>query len=536
MLSIIDWAVVALYLLGLVTVSLYLSRQQTSAEDYFVASNSGNALSIALSVMATQCSTNSILGAPAFVAFVVGGGLVWLQYELALPLAMIFIAIFLIPIFHRERLVSVYLYLGRRFDDKTQWLISGLFQVSRAAVAGITVYGVASMVSVVTGLSFTQSVLLFGAITIIYDVLGGIRAVIISDVVQMVILTSVLGYLAFLLVGSAGGLGEMLAQLPAERTAALSFQHHGLGDGHDFAFLPMLIGGFFLYVAYYGCDQSQVQRQLCAASQDDAQTVLVINGFLRFPLVLLYCLIGAGLAVYATSHPDFLDSLPLVNDAPNYNMALPALIGRELPVGLVGLAVVALLAAAMSSLDSVINSLSATTLKDFVKPLMGNRIATAQQELQWGRGLTVFWGLFALVTAFYVDDIASTIIVAVNKVGSLINGPILGVFLLGLLTYRTTGKGARRGFIAGLLTNAGLWIWVPEVSWLWWNVIGLAVTLAVGLITSRAVTTSDPSSELVWRKRLYSEMGFSRNWVPVYRFLGLWTCALFGVLAFFGFR
>ena len=160
------------------------------------------------------------LGAPAFVAFVVGGGLVWLQYELALPLAMIFIAVFLIPVFHRQRLVSVYLYLGRRFDDKTQWLISGMFQLSRAAVAGITVYGVASMVSIVTGLTFAQSVLLFGAITIVYDVLGGIRAVIISDVAQMVILTSVLAYLAYLLIGSAGGLTEMLSQLPSERTAA----------------------------------------------------------------------------------------------------------------------------------------------------------------------------------------------------------------------------------------------------------------------------------------------------------------------------
>jgi SSS family solute:Na+ symporter len=110
------------------------------------------------------------------------------------------------------------------------------------------------------------------------------------------------------------------------------------------------------------------------------------------------------------------------------------------------------------------------------------------------------------------------------------------VFLLGLLTHRTTGKGARRGFIAGLLTNAGLWVWVPEVSWLWWNVIGLAVTLAVGLITSRPVITSDASSALVWRKRLYQEMGFSRNWVPAYWLLGLWTCALFGVLALFGFR
>lgn len=536
MLSTIDWAVVTLYLLGLVAVSVYLSRQQRSAEDYFVASNSGNALSIALSVMATQCSTNSILGAPAFVAFVVGGGLVWLQYELALPLAMIFIGVFLIPVFHRQRLVSVYLYLGRRFDDKTQWLISGMFQLSRAAVAGITVYGVASMVSIVTGLSFAQSVLLFGAITIVYDVLGGIRAVIISDVAQMVILTSVLAYLAYLLIGNAGGLSEMLSQLPSDQTAALSFNHHGFGDGHDFAFLPMLIGGFFLYVAYYGCDQSQVQRQLCAASQDDAQKVLLINGFLRFPLVLLYCLIGAGLAVYAISEPDFIGSLPLVNETPNYNMALPALISRELPAGLVGLAVVALLAAAMSSLDSVINSLSATTLKDFIKPMMAHRIVTPEQELQWGRGLTIFWGLFALLTAFYVDDIASTVIVAVNKVGSLINGPILGVFMLGLFTKSTTGVGARWGFVAGLLINAALWKWAPDVSWLWWNVIGLGATILVGIALSARLDQREIDEGLVWSKAFYRKAGFSPAWLRGYLGLAAWTVFLFAVLLVFGTR
>ena len=481
MLSTLDWSVVATYLIALVTLSVYLSGRQETVEDYFVANNSGGPISIALSVMATQCSTNSILGAPAFVAFVAGGGLVWLQYELALPLAMIFIAVFLMPIFHRQRLVSVYLYLGRRFDAQTQRLISGLFQLSRAAVAGITVYGVASMIAIVTGLSFAQSVLLFGLITIVYDVLGGIRAVIISDVIQMVILTGVLIYLAVLLIGGAGGLEATLEQLSLDRRAALSFQHHGLGDGHDFAFLPMLVGGFFLYVAYYGCDQSQVQRQLCASSQDDTQKVLIINGLLRFPLVLLYCLIGAGLAAYAGTHPDFIASLPLMNESPNYNMALPALFGRELPVGVIGLAVVALLAAAMSSLDSVINSLSATTLKDFVKPWMGERIRTPAQELVWGRMLTVCWGLFALITAFFVDDIASTVIVAVNKVGSLINGPILGVFLLGLLTRSATGQGARVGFVAGLVTNAYLWAAVPSVSWLWWNVIGLGVDYGDGL-------------------------------------------------------
>jgi SSS family solute:Na+ symporter len=449
---------------------------------------------------------------------------------------MIFIAIFLIPVFHRQRLVSVYLYLGRRFDDKTQLLISGMFQLSRAAVAGITVYGVASMIAITTGLSFAQSVVLFGAITIIYDVLGGIRAVILSDVIQMIILTSVLGYLAYLLIGSAGGLESMLAQIPAERTAALSFRHHGLGDGHDFAFLPMLIGGFFLYVAYYGCDQSQVQRQLCAATQDDNQKILFINGVLRFPLVLLYCLIGAGLAAYASSHTDFLPSLPLINEAPNYNMALPVLFSRELPVGVVGLAVVALLAAAMSSLDSVINSLSATTLKDFVKPAMKERIATPAQELWWGRALTVFWGVFALVTAFFVDDIASTVIVAVNKVGSLINGPILGVFLLGLMTKTATGRGARVGFFAGLAVNAFLWAGMPSVSWLWWNVIGLAATMGVGLMMSGHVSSEQNLTDLVWSPAFYQNAGFTKSWVPAYGFLGLWTLLLMGVLAMFGTR
>ena len=329
---------------------------------------------------------------------------------------------------------------------------------------------------------------------------------IISDVVQMIILTAVLGYLAVLLIGGAGGLEAMLSQLANERVAALSFQHHGLGDGHDFAFLPMLVGGF-LYVAYYGCDQSQVQRQLCAATQDDNQKVLLINGILRFPLVFLYCLIGAGLAVYAGTHADFIGALPTVNDAPNYNMALPVLFVRELPVGVVGLAVVALLAAAMSSLDSVINSLSATTLKDFIKPALGDRIANESQELWWGRGLTVIWGLFALVTAF-IDDIASTVIVAVNKVGSLINGPILGVFLLGLRP-REPLDSARWGFAAGFVTNAWLWVSVPSVSWLWWNVTGLGVTMLVGYGLSRSKQSTDDLADLVWSRSFYQQAGFA---------------------------
>ena len=144
--------------------------------------------------------------------------------------------------------------------------------------------------------------------------------------------------------------------------------------------------------------------------------------------------------------------------------------------------------------------------------------------------------MFALVTAFFVDDIASTVIVAVNKVGSLINGPILGVFLLGLMTKSATGRGARIGFFAGFAVNAFLWAAMPSVSWLWWNVIGLAATTGVGLMTSGQPSSKQELADLLWSPAFYRNAGFTKNWIPAYGFLGLWTLLLIGVLAVFGTR
>ena len=249
MLATLDWLVIGTYLFLLLALGGFLSRRQQSGADYFVAGRSERPFNIALSVLATQCSTNSILGAPAFVAFAAGGGLVWLQYELAVPLAMIFTMIFVIPMFQRLQLLSVYEYLERRFDLKTRLLLSGVFQVLRILAAAVTIYGVSAMIDLITGIGFLASVLIFGAFTVLYDVLGGIRAVIWSDLLQMAILVGALVYLLWLLVGDAGGLNAMLGSVSGDRLAALDFGHHGLGDGHDFAVWPMLIGGFVRYVA-----------------------------------------------------------------------------------------------------------------------------------------------------------------------------------------------------------------------------------------------------------------------------------------------
>jgi SSS family transporter len=480
---ILDWCVIGVYLVALIAFSLALSRRQHSRADYYVGGRAIGPWPIAISTMATQCSTNSILGAPAFVAFSVGGGLVWLQYELAVPLAMLAIMVFLLPVFRRLQLVSVYEYLERRFDLPTRLFLSGLFQLVRAFATAVTIYSIALVVELITGLGFFSSVMLIGAITLVYDIFGGVRGVIYSDVLQMGILVLILILLFVLLLGDVGGWRAMLEGVSGDRLQALDFSHHGIGDGQSFAFWPMLIGGFFLYVSYYGCDQSQVQRELCAKDIHDARQALFLNGLLRFPLVLLYCLIGIAIATFAAKNPDFLLSLASLGSQPNYNIAVPVYMLQALPIGVVGLALVALFAAAMSSLDSVINSLSASTMEDFVRRFSA-RQWTDQQELWISRLVTLAWGGLALVFAFFVGDIADSVLVAINKIGSLINGPVLGVFALGLLTRTAKGPAAITGLICGFLLNLMFWLYWPELSWLWWNVTGFVVCVATGYLLS----------------------------------------------------
>ncbi len=515
-------------------IALWLSNKQVSGSDYFVASRKGHPFPIALSVLATQCSTNSVLGAPAFVAFTSGGGLVWLQYELAVPLAMIFTMVFIIPVFQSQKLVSVYEYLENRFDLQTRLLLSGVFQTLRVFAAAITIYGVSAMIDLITGIGFFESVCIFGVFTIVYDVLGGIRAVIWSDVLQMLILVIVLVYLLHILTSDAGGFIAMLASVPSDRLNAIVFSSNGFGDGEDFAFWPMLFGGFFLYVSYYGCDQSQVQRQLCASSQEDGQKILCLNGLLRFPLVLIYCLIGVGIASYAQSNDDFIHLLAHNDGVPNFNLALPVMFLLELPEGLKGLAVVGVIAAAMSSLDSVINSLSAVTMEDFIKRLKVVDLSSGYSEIGFSKLVTAIWGVLALSLSFVVDDIASNVLIAVNKIGSVVNGPLLAVFVLGLLTRQASGLGVRLGFLAGLLANLTMWIFVPKLSWLWWNVIGFFVAASVGLIIARDIRGSRSTNSSTWSMSLLAEAGLNLMWVTRYTSLLVFSLLLILMLVVIG--
>ncbi len=535
-----DWVIIVLYCAGLLAMAWWLSRRQFDREDYYVGGREVGPWPVGLSIMATQCSTNSILGAPAFVAFAAGGGLVWLQYELAVPLAMVVLMLFMMPVFRHFQLVSVYAYLERRFDLATRLTLSGLFLFVRAFATAVTVYSVALVIDLITGLGFLGAVLILGVFTVVYDVLGGIRGVIYSDVIQLLILAVMLGVVLFSLMGAAGGFDALWSGFSAERKTTLDFTSHGLGDGETFAFWPMLFGGFFLYVSYYGCDQSQVQRQLSSRNIDGTNSALFINGLFRFPLVLLYCLVGVGIAVYADNNPEFIAALPARGDSREFNLAVPLYMINALPVGLVGLSLVALFAAAMSSLDSVLNSLSATTMEDFVRRFYKGHWSP-RRELITSRALTAVWGGITLLMAFYVGDIAPTVLEAINKIGSLANGPILGVFALGLLTRRVRGVHAITGLLAGVLVNGLCWRYLPDVSWLWWNVFGFVVTCASAGLCSLFRPADRPAATAASPGDLQGE-GARRvlaeearvNWYRRSGWLLLWFAVLLLFLALLG--
>jgi SSS family transporter len=479
--TVVDWVVVAAYLTGMVVLAARLGVGQRSRTDYYLGSREGagrlTPLSLASSTIATQCSTNSLLGAPAFVGFAAGGGLLWLQYELAVPLAMLAVMFLLVPM-RRSGVISVYEFLEQRLGLGARLVASLSFQLFRGVATGVTVYGVALVITLLMDVSFLQAVLLLMVVTVLYDVLGGMRAVVISDVAQLLLLSAAVVVSLVMLSADVGGFSQFFTS----RTEALN-NHWGFDGAGDYGFWPMLIGGLFLYTAYYGCDQSQAQRVLSAGSERETQRVLLYNGLLRFPLVLAYCILGLGLAAYAAGDAGYVAALPERADGtPNYNVAFPYYVLERFSPGLVGLVMVGIFAAAMSSIDSSINALSAATVEDCVARFVD---LPERKLFAVSKILTLFWGLFAVVFSFQVERIAPTVLEAINKIGSMINGPLLALFVVALLLPGAGQGRAIAGFAAGVVVNTGLWLALPQVSWLWWNVAGCVAALAVTGALSR---------------------------------------------------
>ncbi len=501
----IDWSIIVIYLLGMIGLSVFLGRSQSNQEDYYVGGRKLPWWAVGISTMATQTSAVSFISVPAFVALAPLGGLTLLQYEMSVPLAMIVVMAFLLPFFRKLELVSVYEYLEMRFGPSVRYLVSTVFLISRALATGVGVYAIAIVLSVCLGTPLWLNILIIGLVTIIYDTIGGMAAVVYSDVIQMVILLSGVALCIIYAANSVGGFDVIVASFPAERCRTIDLS----------TFWGFLVGGFFLYISYYGTDQSQVQRELSAPSMDDTRRSLLFNGFARFPLTICYILMGIAVGAVFIHFPDLRKGVPV----DHLDYLVPQFILLHIPTGVRALLFAAILAAAMSSLDSALNSLSASTMRDFVER---GRNLSERRILLLSKLTTVLWGLTITGFAFLVGNISKTVLEGINKIGSAFYGPILASFLIGVLSKRANATGIFVGVITGVLFNLFLWLYIKELFWMWWNLLGLLVSVVTTLTISWM--TASPKQKQIDNYTLKGSGMFKqeRRWIKSYVLLGIY--------------
>ena len=510
----LDYIIVLIYFAGFLGIGFFFKENKNST-DYFLGGKSLGWFPLSLSTMATQLSAISFVSAPAFVALKAGGGMKWLSFEFSVPLAMFFLMVVLIPPLFRSGVVSIYEFVERRFDASTRLILSIVFQISRALATGVMVYTIAIILQAVLDIGFIYTIPIISVVTIIYSWQGGMKAVVWGDAIQMIILLAglvislVYGYM--LMVDNGGS----FANIDPARLQVIE-SNFGFGDG-EYGIWPMIIGGFFLYASYYGTDQTQAQRMLSAKDEKTIRTLLFANGMLRMPVVLIYCTLGLVLGGFILVAPDFLAELTAVTQKHfpveyaasgiKPDLMVPVFITNYLPHGVIGILMVGILSAAMSSLSSTVNSLSAVTVEDFFN--RGKWKLSNKTYMMLSKGAVVFWGTVCIASAFFLGGSQSSVIEIINAIGSVFYGPVLATFLLAIFSKKVNKHGMKAGIIISVLVNLVFSKTMQEIFgynpgidifWIWLNFTGFALCVIIAYAVSFAVKDpNNKSSQVVYK-------------------------------------
>jgi SSS family transporter len=547
----IDWLIVVAYVGWVVVDGLRRSKATDKVDGYLLANRSLPWWVVGLSVMATQMSAVTIVGTTGQAYLT---GLRFVQFYFGLPLAMIILSLTVVPFFTRARVYTAYEYLERRFDVRVRSLTSLLFLIARAAALGVTLAAPAVFVSTILGWTIPATVLVICVPMIIYTTIGGVQAVAWTDVKQMfIVVFGMSSAVVILLYGILHNVGFTQALHLAGATGRLQALDFTFDLRETYTFWSGMLGGLFLSLSYFGCDQSQVQRYLTAKSIDEARQSLLMSAFVKIPLQLLilstgvlvfiFYLFTAPPMLFNRSHDAKVASSPqageyaalerefdatialrrnaaargdreafLSNDAhvrdvrakaagvvkqatgdANYNdvnYVFPTFILTHMPMGLVGLMFAAIFAAAMSASGGELNALATVSVIDFYRRHF-SKAGSETHYIMASKLATIFWGLFACVVATYAANQGSLIEV-VNRYGSFVYGSLLGVFILAILTKRATATGALWGLVTGMLSVVTVAWELPWIAYLWHNLIGAVVCVAVGMLISLVSRPSRP--------------------------------------------
>jgi len=545
----LDWAIVVGYLAYVIWDGIRMTKHSGDVEGYFLANRSLPWWAVGLSVMATQLSAITLVGTTGQAY---SDGMRFIQFYYGLPLAMVILCVTAVPFFYRAKVYTAYEYLEKRFDAKTRSLTSFFFLISRGLGVGVIIAAPSVILSIVLGWSEIATIFVIGLSTTIYTMIGGVQAVTWTDVKQMVIIFFGLFVCIYVIV----------SQFPAEvslsdglylagSTGRLTTIDTSFDLKERYTIWSGLIGGLFLFLAYFGCDQSQVQRFLTAKSVSEGRTSLLMSAFLKIPMQFMILLVGVLVFVfyqfvtppmifnsvetakveqtaqyqtlntqYEAAHVrreqaaleyvrnkteetriGYVKSNELFNDARknateyiktssgnksfnDVNYVFPTFVVENMPMGVIGLIIAAIFAAAMSSISAELNALATATTIDFYRRHF-KKDGTDKEYVLFGRIATFFWGIFACIVAIYATNLGSLIEV-VNKFGSFFYGSLLGVFVLAFVVKRARARGAFFGLLFGI---ASVWIasFYTDIEFLWFNVIGCLVTVLAGYIISLTV-------------------------------------------------
>jgi solute:Na+ symporter, SSS family len=557
----IDWTLIVLYLTWMVWDGIRLTKRSNELEGFFLGGRALPWWAVGLSVMATQLSAITMIGTTG-QGFV--DGMRFIQYYYALPIAMVILSLTFVPFFHNAKVYTAYEYLERRFDAKVRAFTSLLFLMSRSMSLGVVISAPAVVFAVMLGTSVTNAVLITALPTIVYTMFGGVQAVAWTDVKQMVLIVfGLFAAVIVLILNLPPEIGVVDGLRIAGSAGKLQTFDFSFDLTNQYTFWSGTIAALFLFLSYFGTDQSQVQRYLTTPTVDAARESLLMSAYWKIPLQALVLLIGVFLFLFYTFSPqplifdsradramregprakDYLaleqqfgdatasrfaaaevmtraraagdsqqlaaageqfkareaevrttraKALELVRESRgdarfnDVNYVFPTFIMTKMPVGLVGLLIAAILAAAMSTIAGELSALSTASVIDFYRRFY-RPDASDHHLLRVSRGATVFWGLFASVVAVYAAQLGSLIEV-VNRFGSYFYGSILGVFILAIGAKRATANGAFIGLIAGM-TCVGLAATYTDVAFLWHNVTGAVAVVVIGLLVSAV----DPS-------------------------------------------
>jgi Na+/proline symporter len=562
-----DWIIFFVYLGGTIVIGMWHSREGKDIDSYYLGNRSLPWWAVGLSVMATQASAITFIGTTG-QAF--NDGMRFLQVYLPLPIVVVILCISFAPFFYRAKVYTAYEYLERRFDSKTRALTSFLFQCSRGMSVGIILYAPSVVLSIIFGWNEQSTILLMGLTTVVYTSFGGVRAVVWTDAMQMLLMfVGVFAGIYLVVQGLPQGVGFTDAVYlggVANRWNAIDLSFN-LKD--RYTLLSGLLGGFFLMLSYFGCDQSQVQRYITAKSLKESRMSLVMTAILKVPMQFLILATGVLLMVFYQFErpPVFFNSADVsrveqsaardtfqqvqkdfdaafdqrkalgtellearrqgdanetarlleeykasgkqvdekrkeaakivnsVSSTPSndVNYVYPSFLINYVPIGMLGLMISVIFAAAMSSISAEIAALSSASMVDFYRRYFKTS-ASDLHYLRASQASTLFWGIFATFIATYAGRWGTSLIETVNKVGSHFYGPILGVFVLGFLIKRANGHGAFWGVLCGMLSVIYV-SWMTEISWLYYNVIGPIVVLITGTIISLLTSKKEPPAQ-----------------------------------------